>query len=61
MRDFEKSTQGDSEMEYLVERTEGQYERNRMKLNSNVCKYVLARFFVLGISLVKWESFIWKK
>lgn len=36
MTDFEKCSHGDHEIEYLVERTEGQYERNRMKLNSNV-------------------------
>lgn len=61
MTDSEKCSQGDSEIEYPVERTEGQYERNRMKLNSNMCKRVLARTFLLGISLVKWEPCIWKK
>lgn len=61
MTDFEKCSQGHSEIEYPVERTEGKYERNRMNLSSNVCKCVLARTFLLGISLVEWETLIWKK
>ena len=32
-----------------------------MKFNSSKCKHVLARTFLLGISLMKWEPFIWKK
>lgn len=32
-----------------------------MKFNSSKCKRVLARTFLLGISLMKWETFVWKK
>lgn len=32
-----------------------------MKFNSSKCKRVLARTFLLGISLMKWEPFVWKK
>ena len=41
--------------------TKGQYVRSRMKFNSSKCKCVLARTSLLGISIVKWEPFIWKK